>query len=163
MTISCNAEEVLQIAVDIERNGQAFYRKAAEVVEGDKARALLLKLAEWEAGHQVLFESLHTDLVGNSETFLFDPEDEASLYLQAVADGLVFNSKADVAELLGTVTEPVEILNRALVREKDVVIFFMAMCEALIDQDLRGQVSDIVKEEMSHVRFLLEMLKELGE
>jgi rubrerythrin len=161
MAISCNAEEVLQIAVDIERNGQAFYRKAAEVVEGDKPRALLIKLAEWEAGHQVLFEGLHSGLAGSSDAFLFDPEDEATLYLQAIADGLVFNSKADAAELLGTVTEPVEILNRALAREKDAVIFFAAMREALIDKDHRQQVNQIVKEEMSHVRFLVEMLKEL--
>lgn len=51
MGIKFNADEVLQMACQIERNGSKFYRDAQAKLKDSRADVLLLKLAEQEDEH----------------------------------------------------------------------------------------------------------------
>ena len=87
-----NAEEVLQMAEQIERNGARFYRRAAEFVKDPAVNKLLLELAAWEDGHEKLFASMRARLGERErEKTVFDPEGEGGMYLKAMADGQVFD------------------------------------------------------------------------
>ena len=57
-----NADDALAVAEQVERNGRAFYLRAAEVAEEPEARKLLSDLAVWEEGHQALFAQMRADL-----------------------------------------------------------------------------------------------------
>ena len=46
-----NAEEIFKIAMRIEENGAAFYRKAADLQADAENKKLLLQLAVMEDGH----------------------------------------------------------------------------------------------------------------
>ena len=46
MSLDFNADEVFEIAEQIERNGSEFYRKAAENMSNPKAKEFLNHLAE---------------------------------------------------------------------------------------------------------------------
>ena len=50
MAIPFNADEVFEMAEQIERNGGMFYRAAADKFPA--VRELLLKLAKWEDDHE---------------------------------------------------------------------------------------------------------------
>ena len=62
MSMRFNADEVLQIAIDIERNGAAFYRRAAQTEQFALSRAALLELAAMEDEHEKRFVEMRQGL-----------------------------------------------------------------------------------------------------
>jgi len=151
-----NMNEILEMAEQIERNGAAFYRKAAEGISDSKNKELLLELARMEDQHEKIFASLRAQLSGDEKTStLFDPEGEAVLYLRALADTRVFfEKKIDTASME-------EILKEALVAEKDSIVFYLGMKELVPEKSGKTKVDSIIKEEMGHIKLLGEKLVEL--
>ncbi|MHC4125863.1 MAG: ferritin family protein, partial [Planctomycetota bacterium] len=81
MAITFNADEIFEMAEEIERNGAKFYRKAAEKTSDKETRSLLGNLAEMEDGHLKVFEEMRKELSGREkERDIFDPDNEAALY-----------------------------------------------------------------------------------
>ncbi len=150
-----NANDIFEIAKQIEINGAKFYREAANRVEEDKHKQFLLGLAEMEDNHEKIFAGMQADLsAGEAVQTTFDPEDENALYLKALADTRVFFEK-DQPE-----TSMRGILTCAIAAEKDSIAFYLGMKE-LVSQSLgRSKVDDIIKEEMSHIKLLAGTLME---
>lgn len=153
--ITFNADEIFEIAEQIERNGAMFYRKAAEPAEGGN-RDLLLQLAAMEEDHRETFAAMRAGLTeADKRSITPNPGNQALLYLQAMAYGKVFS--ADPSEGM-TGTEPMEeILNTAIDLEKDSIVFYEGLkavvpatagkerVEAIIDQEL-GHIVDLTKQ-----------------
>ncbi len=57
-----NADEIFEMACQIEKNGYDFYITAAEAVDDDSGKILLNELAEMEKQHQNTFEKLRSNL-----------------------------------------------------------------------------------------------------
>jgi len=149
-----NAEEVLKMAEQIERNGQEFYRNASEAVNDFEVSKLLSDLAEWEKGHEVIFASMRMDLGEDEKARTsFDPYTESALYLKAMADDHVF--KMDMGELMSEMDGDTEkIINRAIRFEKDSLLFFIGL-ERLVSPMLgRERVYEIIDEEIGHISYL---------
>ncbi|OPX35424.1 MAG: rubrerythrin [Desulfobacteraceae bacterium 4484_190.1] len=151
-----NMNEILEMAEQIERNGAAFYRKAAEGISDSQNRELLLELAQMEVEHEKTFASLRAQLSEVEETSaLFDPEGETVFYLRALADTRVFfEKKTDTASLE-------EILKEALTAEKDSIVFYLGMKELVPEKYGKGKIDSIIKEEMGHIKLLGKKLVEL--
>ena len=62
MTFEFNADEVLKMAIRIESNGAAFYRKAASMQSDAKNRKFLEGLAAMEDQHQKTFTEMRKTL-----------------------------------------------------------------------------------------------------
>jgi rubrerythrin len=155
MSFQYNADEILQMAEQIERNGARFYRKAADVVKDEKIAKVLLDFAAWEEEHERIFASMRKNLTElERQPMVFDPEGETALYLRAMADGHVFDLKRDPAALLTGRETKEEIFRLALGREKDSIVFYLGV-KAMIPQATgRERIDEIIKEEMSHIGFL---------
>ena len=148
MGLDFNANEIFEIAEQIERNGGVFYRKAAESVEGEE-KEFLLGLAKMEDDHEVTFAALRKELTDKEKaSTTFDPEDEAALYLKALADTRVFFEK----EL--NPTNMIDILKAAVLAEKDSIIFYLGMKELVPEKYGKDKIDDIIKEEMAHIKLL---------
>ncbi|MBW2334990.1 MAG: rubrerythrin, partial [Deltaproteobacteria bacterium] len=82
MAIGFNADEVFEMAIRIEENGAAFYRKAAGLQSDTENREFLEKLAAMEDGHKATFIEIRKTLTDKEKGgMVFDPQDELSLYL----------------------------------------------------------------------------------
>jgi len=151
-----NMNEILEMAEQIERNGAAFYRKAAEGISDSQNRELLLELAQMEDEHEKTFASLRAQLSEVEKTSaLFDPEGETVFYLRALADTRVFfEKKTDTASLE-------EILKEALTAEKDSIVFYLGMKELVPEKYGKEKIDSIIKEEMGHIKLLGKKLVEL--
>jgi rubrerythrin len=150
-----NAEEVLQMAEQIERNGARFYRRAAEIVRDPAVNKLLLELAAWEDGHEKIFASMRARLSEQErEKTVFDPEGEAGLYLKAMADGHVFDAKKDAAAQLTGKESAKEILREAIGKEKDSIIFYLGLKDFAPESLGKEKLEGIIREEMRHIGFL---------
>lgn len=149
MSYDFNANEVFEMAEQMERNGVKFYRDAAETAADPSNKELLMGLSKMEEAHEKIFESMRADLTAAEKaSTVFDPSGEASLYLRALVDSRVFFKK----EI--DVTSMVEILKSAIEAEKDSIVFYLGMKEAVPENLGRDRIEAIIKEEMEHIRVL---------
>ena len=148
MGLDFNADEIFEIAEQIERNGGIFYRKAAESVEGEE-KEFLLELARMEDDHEVTFAAIRKELSDKEKaSTTFDPEDEAAQYLSALAETRVFFEK----EL--NPTNMIDILKAAVMAEKDSIVFYLGMMDLVPGKLGKDKINDIIKEEMAHIKLL---------
>ena len=158
MAITFNADEALGMAEQIERNGRQFYLRAAEIAQEGDVNKLLVDLAEWEQGHEALFAAMRADLTDEEKrAATFDPDGEAALYLEAMADTHVFNVQQDPGSLLSGDESPQRILDTALAFERDSI----GLAKLVPDRLGRDKVEAIAREEVSHVAYLKRQLKKL--
>ncbi len=157
MSIKFNADEILEMAAQIERNGGTFYRKAAQ--NNRDGRELLLEIAEQEDQHLSTFKEMRREL-SNEEAIptAFDPNGEVALYLRAMADGRVFDVRKDPADMLQGAETLVDIIKLAIGMEKDSIIFYLGMKEMVPRELGEDKIVRIIKEEMTHIRWLSEKL-----
>ena len=157
-----NADEVFEMAERIERNGAAFYRKAASAAAA-RAKDLFLRLAGMEDRHEKTFAAMRAGLSEAERTeSVFDPEGQAAAYLQSLADDHVFDPKADPAARLTGKEAPADILRTALGAERDSIAFYAGIREAIPARLGRARIEAIIREEMSHVTDLSRELAALG-
>lgn len=160
MGIPFNADEVFEMAEEIERNGGRFYRKAAGKFPA--LRKLLLDLAVMEDEHQKIFAAMRTRLSDEeTESPVFDPDGEAQMYLRVMADGNVFDLKADPAEKLADVETAEDLLKMAMGVERDSITFYVGLRESVPPKAGRDKVDGIIREEMKHIAVLNERLESL--
>ena len=62
MGVTFNAGEVLEIALQIERNGRKFYTRAAQGTTDEQAKKILQTLADWELEHEAIFKGMLDNL-----------------------------------------------------------------------------------------------------
>jgi rubrerythrin len=154
MAFKFNAGEVLDMAMQIERNGGVFYRKAAE--NNPEGRDMLLKIARQEDEHLVLFEDMSKELTPQElEATVFDPDGESSMYLKSMADSHVFDLRGnDPAGILKGDESLNEIIDRAIQAEKESIVFFVAMKELVPERLGKERMDHLIKEEMGHITWL---------
>jgi rubrerythrin len=158
-----NADEVLRIAEQIERNGITFYEKAAERFGGDEKR-ILLRLADMERTHEQVFATMRRELSdSNRELEAIDPEGEAGRYLAAFADGQIFAPEADSVALFSPENSARDILETAIGLEKDSVVFYVAIRDAVPETLGEEKIGKIIEEEMAHILLLSRTLSSLDE
>jgi rubrerythrin len=155
MGVNFNADEILAMAEQIERNGANFYRKAAASAKAKDAAAKLKELAAMEENHEKIFAAMRSRLSEKQKGGTpFDPYGEAQAYLKAFADGHVFDIKADPAATLTGKESLAKILRKAIGLEKDSVVFYVGL-KNLVPADLgREKVEEIIAEEMKHIAIL---------
>lgn len=159
--ISLNADGILEIAEQIERNGARFYREAAESMGGE-VHDLLLRLAAMEDDHEKTFSRMRKKLSSTERrATVFDPDGQLTLYLQAFADGHVFDIKADPAEFLSGGKTPRQVLTKAIELEKDSVVFYLGVRPMVPERLGAGWVEDIMAEEIGHIGLLGKQLTAL--
>ncbi len=153
MAYDFSAEEVFTMAEQIELNGVNFYRDAAKNIEDAESKDLLLRLADMEVEHGKTFAALRAELGDKDKaSTVFDPDGEAVLYLKALADTRVFFEKEiDVSSME-------KILKAAIEAEKDSIVFYLGMKEAVPGQLGKDRIEAIIKEEMGHIKILSQKL-----
>jgi rubrerythrin len=117
-------------------------------------------LAAWEDEHEKTFAAMRAQLSPEERApTVFDPDGQSGLYLAAMADGRVFDLRLDPSRL-PTGTETVaQILQAALGREKDSVVFYTGMLDFVPKRLGKDRIQAIIREEMEHIALLG---KELG-
>ena len=162
MSISFNADEILEIAQQIEQNGLNFYKAAANAVTDPEAKEMLSNLAEWEVGHEKLFRDMRAGLTYDQrQPTVFDPDNEMGLYLKAMANQVVFTSKMDPVVMIGDKPSFRKVLDIALEREKEAVVFYAAVKKFVPESLGRDKIEAILQEEVSHVAMITQRLAEI--
>jgi len=161
--ITFNADEVYEMAEQIERNGAAYYRKAAENMEGPDLRKVLLDLASMEDDHEESFHNMRVELPAHQRTEdKFDPTGEGAMYLHAMVQGKVFDPKANPADRLAGSEHAGDILRAAIEMEKNSIVFYLTIKRMVAGKDGKGRIDDIIEQEVGHVALLSSQLEAVG-
>ncbi len=160
MGMPFNADEVFEMAEQIERNGARFYRSAAE--KFPEVNQLLLELAAMEDNHEKTFAAMRAELSGTeSDPLVFDPDDQAQLYLQAMANEHIFNIKSDPVNQLGNLDTPDEVLKTAMGLERDSIAFYTGLKESVSRRAGKDKIDAIIREEINHIAILSQKMEVL--
>jgi rubrerythrin len=156
MAYDFTAKDIFEMAKQIERNGVIFYQNASRKVSGDREKQMLIDLAKMEEQHEKTFMEMEAGLAEKEiSNTVFDPDDEAALYLKALADTRVFFEKD-----LST-TSMKSILKDAIGAEKDSIVFYIGMKALVPEQFGKKRIDGIINEEMGHIRILSNELTSL--
>jgi len=150
--------EIFAMAQEIERAGAHFYRAAAETAALVDLRELLLGLAAMEDEHEKTFAAMQQGLSAK-QGHEAPHNEEAALYLRAWADGHVFAQKA--IPLTGKETRE-EILKKVIGLEKDSIVFYVGIKEAIPPDWGKAKIDAIIREEMGHISLLDDKLSSLS-
>ena len=162
MAITFNADEIYNIAEQIERNGQKFYSDSAGRVKEPPAKQVLQDLADMEAEHLKTFQALHAKLSEQArDQITWDPDSQAGAYLQAAADSHVFKTSADPTSLLEDNAGARQILELALQFEKDTVIYFLGVADMVPERLGKADVLGLVKQEQGHIALIQRTLSKI--
>jgi len=153
MTITFNADEILQMAEQIERNGVKFYSLAAERLK--QSRDIFAQLARQEEEHLSIFSGMRQNLsAAEREATSYDPNNENSFYLQALADREVFKLDQDPQKLLPSSVTLAGVIDIAIGKEKDSIVFYVGMKELVSEKLGRGKINSIISKEFRHIAVL---------
>lgn len=158
-----NANEAFEIAKRIEHNGVIFYTKAAEIVQDQSSKDLMKELAEMEVVHEKVFASMQDSLKGDEKAeTMYDPHDDAYQFLKGMADKYVFNPSTDPSGVLKPGAEAKDILEFAIQREKDSIIFYEGIKVMVPEKFGRVRLDEIIAQEMGHVIILTKQLSKVS-
>lgn len=152
MSITFNADEIFEMAEQIERNGAKFYRQAAKNVTDERMKHFFLDLAAVEDKHLNTFQEMRKQL-GPKEKMqmVFDPDNEAAMYLQTMADGHGWEGKKSFTENLTGQEKIEDIFNIAINAENNSVVFYVGLKDCVPASVGKDKVEDIIREELGHI------------
>jgi len=160
MSYDFNAEEVFEMAIQIEANGAAFYRKAAELQKKKEDKEFLETIARMEDRHKVGFVEMKAQVsdLEKSQT-VFDPNEELLLYLKAMADAHKGEGDPEVANQLTGDETMAQVIETAIGLEKESILFYLGLKDIVPPKLGREKIDDIIAEEKKHVAQLSGFLK----
>jgi rubrerythrin len=150
------ATEALEMALNIEKNGEIFYNEVAEKSADSDVKALFEDLAAQERAHYQVFQKM----LGTAEPA---PElqateyDEYQAYLQVALDNALFAGPDKALALAKEAQDAETALRAAMGFEKDTMLFFYDMREMVSEAD-REAITGVIREEKKHLRRLAGML-----
>lgn len=156
-----SANEVIEMAVQIEKSGYTFYDRALKKEQlKDSTRELLTLLRDQEIKHEQFFLSLRDqkDLFSLDET---QDWDMISSYIRMITDARLFNDESSAIKLVDKAESDLELVNYAITFEKDTLLFFHTLKEKINGDKTKQIVQEIIQEEITHVFHLTEYKKNL--
>jgi rubrerythrin len=147
-------KDIIDIALQIEQNGERVYRNAAGNINDPALRSMLNWLADEEARHVKWFAALKTTVPDGGDY----PEQEKmgkELLQDAVGAHSFTLEDADFSSM-----EKIEdLLSLAIEFEKDTALFYKMLQPLIEDQKTLEQLHTVIHEEENHARRLKTFLE----
>lgn len=159
MPITFNADEIFEMAEEIERTASKLYSEAADHAADEDTKHMFTALASMESRHWDTFAKMREELTDSEKAQnVFDPENEASLYLQAMADAHGSEGKLSPTQELTGRESMREILEIAINAEKDSIIFYTGIKGFISAKAGKDRITAIIAEEVDHLAQLKQKL-----
>jgi rubrerythrin len=146
--------EIIEVAIQIEKNGLYFYRSLAGILDQDDIIELFLHLAGEEEKHIKSFNSLYESLKDYKPEIA--DEEEYYSYIKMFADMNVFTKKEGLENMIGKIHKKEDALNMAISFEKDSILFF-AEIKDMVKTSQKEAVDNLINQEKEHLKKLMAM------
>ncbi len=150
------ASDLFDLAIQVEINGERFYRYALSKVKRDSLKDLLAWLADQESEHKSAF----LEIKGRTADSAMPSGPLVSLSQQALR-GAMGRHAFSLDELeIDLIQDEKEILRAAIVFEEDSILFFEFIAPFVSDPSPLATLEHIKKEELNHKLLLMEKMSE---
>ncbi|MBM9604079.1 ferritin family protein [Desulfopila inferna] len=146
--------DIRHIAIQIERNGEETYRKAAAAAEDPEIAAMLVRMADDEKEHAQWFERI------NANKKLTAEQREMEAVGKTILQEMVRNRTFSLDQNdLRSVSSLEEILSTSQGFEQDTILFYEMLAGFIEDDETRQQLQSVISEEHKHFEELQTLLK----
>ena len=143
--------EIIEMAVKIEKQGFAFYDRALHRSDlNNDATKLLQTLRDEEKVHEQTFLNLR-EKIDNFDLNRDINWDEAKLYVQSMVDTHLFNQPEKAIQLAASARDMKDLVSNAIQFEKDTLLFFYFIKKFVAKEKSKKAIENIIDEEVSHV------------
>lgn len=153
------ATDIVEMALEIEKSGELFYRAVAEKAKSTEVKALFEDLAEQEVLHYKTFKKL-SKITWDTSSLPGGDWSQYLMYLQSVIQSAFFQGRDKALALAEEVSDEKEALRMAMNFEKETLLFFYDLRDMVSDAD-REIVMRIVDEEKQHLQRLGGLLQQI--
>ncbi len=144
-----SAHEILDLAIQLEKNGESVYRNAVDTVANPDLVSLLIWMADEEARHISWF----SELKNNFETHSIDPFMEEMS--RQVFGGMLGEKSFSHRDVDFSKVERLDDLIGIFIEfEKDTVLFYETLIPFIEDNATLENIAKIIAEENNHIKKL---------
>ena len=144
--------EIIDIAIQLEKNGEAVYRQAAGRMTDTELKKMLDWFADEEIRHADFFSSLKNGVEENADEH-FNEEMSRELIDRFVKEQMFSLKGVDFSEI----DDLNELLNIFLEFEEDTLLFFEMLYPFVTNPNDAKKMNQIIDEEKSHIKQLHEL------
>jgi rubrerythrin len=141
--------EILDLAIQLESNGEAVYRDAVRRAEDEETAAMLDWMADEESRHLAFFRQLRAEANAGEDHSVLE-----ELKRDVFADILNRRTFSLEDQDLGSLETTEAVLETALEFERDTVLFYEILEPFLVEEAARIQLRSIIDEEQKHIQHL---------
>ncbi len=151
--------DIYNIAIQVEKNGEKEYKKAALKTSLPKLKEVYTWMAKQEGLHANWFTRLMREKPDQSKS-----QQELNEMGREMLQTIIRESHFPVEEKeLEEITDPVDAINFAILQEKETITLYQFLSSLVEDDDVKADLQEIVAEEEGHITILKQMRCDLGE
>ena len=143
--------EVMQFAITMEKDGEAYYLEQAAKNEGNALKVIFQMLASDEARHAQLLQEMQEDVP-------YELESENNLK----AHDNLFSAAKDYHASMKDQPDQVELYHTAFEKEKESIDLYNQLYQQSSDEVSRNIFRFLVKEETTHYNLLEELFRHVN-
>lgn len=149
-----SGSEIIELGIQIEKNGRDFYTALAHQWKDSVAAEIFSYLAGEEGKHIQIFKNI----LEKTEKYEIPVAyaDEYFAYMNALAGDYVFTRKNKGKQIAGGITSGKDAVITGIRFEKDSILFYEGIKKAVPGHD-RAIVAALIKEEERHLRQLFDL------
>lgn len=142
--------EIVNIAIQIEKNGETYYTTLARSLKNEKVKKLFQFLAAQEEKHVSAFGRILPQ-VEKYEPHGESYSGEYENYMKALADSHIFTEESAGEVVAQKVKTEVEAMDMALGFEKDSILFYSEM-KKFVPKSEHKILDSLIEQERGHLR-----------
>ena len=151
-----DVKNAIKIAIQMEKDGYAFYKKASAQTSSDMGREIFDSLANDEQIHLEVFQKLFKDKIEKSEW------NNLVNSSKKYADIDIFPKDLQQIEGANPDTNELDAIKIAMDSEKDAIEYYGKIKEKTKDDDIRKIINEIIEQEKNHYSILQEEFEHLS-
>lgn len=163
MTTFFSADEIFLLGSELERNGEDFYRAAADCCRAERARKVFEDLCGEERKHAKTFRSIADRLSRDmARPMIRDSFSESDLFLTALAETQPLGEDPDEIETLARECEDdLALLDLGIDYEKNLLVYYHWVHTHTRPEWGQEKLEQIVRQEREHIIRLNHLRREL--
>lgn len=150
--------EIIEIGIQIEKNGRDFYHALVKKSKDPKAKEIFGFLAGEEEKHIAVFKDIL------EKTDKYEPQgldaDNYFAYMSTLAGEHIFTRENQGEEIAKKAASEKEAVNLGIGLEKDSIIFYEGMKKMVPEYDIRI-IDEVIAQEQLHLKTLTELKAEI--
>lgn len=146
-------KEIIEAAVQIERNGLAFYESMAQQAGAEEARKVFGDLATEEKKHIQELDDFSKSLPDPPDTW---EREEFGMYLNELAESHIFRDGTTVSKMKESVSTELDAVDLGIRFEKDTLLFMDGLQQMVRPKD-KTVVQRLLEWERGHLLRLVQL------